>query len=335
MDQPVEPAADPAAPVSAPARAATTAAAAPSWLAPVPFAIILSVAQAVLLAAKLLMGFALAIWLLAHAALTLAAVALVWQHRAQITDTTPYALTTIAALISGPIGAGIACLALIRHAGEATHPELLAAWYDRIALAGDVDPVTDLYNTVAMGRALQTSTVPPQVFDAVMTSGTLADRQTALGLIARQFQPSYAPALRHALVSPEPVIRVQAAAVAVKVRAELKKTLAVAMLRSTADLSPADAASLAVELQLMAKSGLLEDDDRDRATAATSRLTSTVVDGLTNPATIDTPLSPAAQSLIETELLALGRFQQFRDLRARKPSSVLPAAPSATGAPHV
>jgi len=272
--------------------------------------------------------------LLAHLALIIAATAVIWQHRTAIADATPYALTLLASLVSGPAGAAIAAMALIRHSRETTNPQLLADWYNRIALAGDVDPVTDLYNTVAMGRALHTSTVPPKVFDTVMTSGTLADRQTALGLIARQFQPSYAPALRHALVSPEPVIRVQAAAVAVKVRAGLKATLAAALQRASENLPSAAAAALAVDLQLMAKSGLLEDDDRDRASAAASSLVANLLDGTATPDAIDAPFSPLAQSLIETELLARGRFGDFRKLRARAPISGLPEAPWTRGQRH-
>lgn len=298
---------------------------------PLRFAAGLAAAEIVLLTAKLLTGFSLTAWLLCHIALTGAAAAHLWQHRVALTDVTPYALTVIAAFISGPIGATLSVIALVRHSAEASSPELLAAWYDRIALAGDVDPVTDLYNTVAMGRALHTSMIPPQVFDAVMLRGTLADRQTALGLIARQFEPSYAPALRSALVSPEPVIRVQAAAVAVKVRAGLKVSLAHALARATASPAVPAAAGLALDLQAMAKSGLLEDDDRDRAVEAAANLTNLVISKLDESG----PISEAAKAMIETELLARGRFEDFRELRARKPAASNPCAPQGFGGPNV
>ena len=233
-------------------------------------------------------------------------------------DVTPYALALIATLIAGPAGALLAVLALLRMKREPSHPELLAAWYDRIALAGDTDEATGLYNTVAMGRALNTSASPPQLFDAVMTQGSLADRQTALGLIARQFSPSYAPALRHALVSPEPVIRVQAAAVAVKVRAELKHVLAAALSRARVEtLSPAEAAGLAVELYAIVASGLLEDDDRDRADATANKLLAAAVNRLVIEGDPRGEIDASAQALIETELLRRGNFQTFRDQRQR------------------
>ncbi|MEQ1695514.1 MAG: hypothetical protein ABL901_06700 [Hyphomicrobiaceae bacterium] len=285
---------------------------------PIYFASALCVADGLLLAIKILTQAPLAVWFALHIALIATATYAAWRHRALLPDLTTLALALTSALIAGPVGALLAALALQRLAREPSHPKLLAAWYDRIALAADIDSATGLYNTVAMGRALETSTSPPRVFDEVMTQGSLADRQTALGLIARQFQPSYAPALRHALVSPEPVIRVQAAAVAVKVRAELKTTLAVALARAQAGpLTPAEAAALAVELRAMVRSGLLEDDDRDRGEAAARKLVAVAVDELMAARNLTGEIAPSAQALIETELLRRGNFQVFRDQRAR------------------
>ncbi len=293
---------------------------------PINFAAALCVADGLLLVGKVVTHASLVVWFILHLGLVAAAGHVAWRHRASLNDISPYALALIAGLIVGPAGALIAVLALLRLEREPSHPELLTAWYDRIALAGDTDAATDLYNTVAMGRALETSTTPPQVFDAVMTQGSLADRQTALGLIARQFSPSYAPALRHALVSPEPVIRVQAAAVAVKVRAELKSTLGAAVARAQAEaLTPAQAASLAVELRAMVRSGLLEDDDRDRGHLAARKLVTSAVDDLLAARDPSGDMAPSAQALIETELLRRGNFQAFRELRMRPAHSKVPA----------
>lgn len=294
---------------------------------PIWFAAALGLADTVLLAAKIVTNLPLALWFALHMAAIAAAAYASWLNRASLPDLSTYALVLISALIAGPAGALLVTLALLRLRREPSHPELLAAWYDRIALAADTDAATDLYNTVAMGRALETSTTPPQVFDVVMTQGSLADRQTALGLIARQFQPSYAPALRHALVSPEPVIRVQAAAVAVKVRAEVKVTLAATLARAqSANLSPAEAAGIAAELGEMVRSGLLEDDDRARGDAAAQKLVSFAAAALIAARDPGGELSPSAQALIETELLRCGNYAAFRDQRAR--------ATPLHGAPH-
>lgn len=306
------------------------------FLSPIRFAAALCLVEVLLLAAKALTHMPLMPWFFLHGALVAAAAFTVWRQRGVLADVSPYALALISALIAGPAGGLLAVLALLRMEREPAHPELLTAWYDRIALAGDTDAATDLYNTVAMGRALDTSIAPPQVFDAVMTEGSLADRQTALGLIARQFSPSYAPALRHALVSPEPVIRVQAAAVAVKVRAELKASLATALGRAQAgDLTPAAAGRLAVELRAMTGSGLLEDDDRELGDLAADKLVTSLVDDLVAARDPAGEIDPGVQALIETELLRRGNFQAFRDQRLRAAAHSQSQAAHSKGPAHV
>lgn len=293
--------------------------ASPHWvISPVKFGAAVCVADGLVLACMVLLHAPLWLWFFLHAALVATATRVAWHYKTTLADITPYALVLMACLIAGPAGALLAVLALVRLARKPLHPELLTAWYDRIALAGDTDKATDLYNTVAMGRALETTTTPPQVFDEVMTKGSLADRQTALGLIARQFSPSYAPALRHALVSPEPVIRVQAAAVAVKVRAELKSTLKAALVRSQElGLTSLEAASLAVDLRAMTRSGLLEDDDRDRGDTAARQLVDRAVDALIATGEQSGEMSLQALALIETEMLRRGNFEAFRQQRQR------------------
>lgn len=258
------------------------------------------------------------LWLAGHLVIMASAAVYIWRGRGAISDLMPYFLPMAATAAAGPVGALFAAIALrIRSRSKTAAQHLLDDWYERIALAGDVDPVTALYNTVAMGRAVLTSDTPPAIFDEVMQRGSLADRQTALGLIARHFSPSYAPALRHALVSPEPVIRVQAAAVAVKVRAGLKDSLSQELgeAGSVTAGSPA-AASLAASLDAMAETGLLEDEDRDRSRAVSRRLTSGIADGLIAGSVKPADIPPAARSLIETHLLDRGAFAAFRSLRA-------------------
>jgi hypothetical protein len=284
--------------------------------APALFVACLAVCEGLLLAASAGLGLSLSGWLALHLAILAGAVGVLVSGWTRIADFSPYLLALIATAFGGVIGAGLAVLALVRLAREKPSSEMLDAWYERIALSGDVDVVTNLYNTVAMGRGLQTSTTPPQVFERVMTHGSLEERQTALGLIARQFSTSYAPALRLALVSPEPVIRVQAAAVAVKVRAELKISFAAAIGRSHIDgLSPLDAGTLAVVLRGMALSGLLEDDDALRGEAAVVRLVRGVVAALDAGEPWGGEPDFECQTLVETEMLRDGRYAAFRTLR--------------------
>ena len=257
-------------------------------------------------------------WVAAHAVLVAMGAAWIALKRRDLADLSPYVLILLATAIAGPVGVALAAGAVVLQARERPNVQLLAAWYERIALAGDIDPVTNLCNTVAMGRGVITSTVPPPEFERVMTVGSLEDRQTALGLIARRFSPSYASALRLALVSPEPVIRVQAAAVAVKVRAELKVTLHEALQRArNQNLSALAAANLVQELQAMSRSGLLEETDRIASKAAIEYVLVTATSARSGGAAVEGLLEGASQTALENELVRQGRFDEFRAARTR------------------
>ena len=288
-------------------------------MGPLPFAGLLAIGELLVWFAFKASAGPLPVWVFGHAALVALAAVVLVRQRTAASDESPYVLALIATTIAGPIGAILAVGAVVLLARERPDAQLLAAWYERIALAGDIDQVTNLCNTVAMGRGVLTTAVPPPEFERVMTGGSLEDRQTALGLIARQFSPSYAAALRLALVSPEPVIRVQAAAVAVKVRAQLKVSLQAALTRLQHECLPPDgAAALALELQGMVRSGLLEDEDRSRGEEAIEQLlvmaTSAMPAGAGQGAN---ELDAAGHALLESELLRQGRFDEFRTARLR------------------
>lgn len=291
---------------------------------PLPFAATLALAECAVAGLALGLHVPRLGWLACHGLIVGLALTFLWRQRALVTDTSPHALVLIATLASGPVGSVLAMFAVVLLGRERSHPELLTAWYDRIALTGDVDAVTSLYNTVSMGRGVLTSLTPPPVFEHVMRDGSLEDRQTALGLIARRFSTSYAPALQLALVSPEPVIRVQAAAVAVKVRAELKVTLAAVLDQaSKPDLSPGQTVASATQLDGIVRSGLLEDEDRDRGMVALQKLLAVASSDVELASSSDLAPDAATQALLETQLLRQGDFAAFRAVRGEgKPSAV-------------
>lgn len=234
-----------------------------------------------------------------------------WRRRREGSDVSARALTILTALVGGPAGALMLTVALLLWRRQRTRPELLAAWYDRIALAGDIDGVTRLADTVAMGRAILTSKQPPRPFADVMRTGSLADRQAALGLIARRFSPDYAPALQAALVTGEPMVRVQAAAVATRVRAGLKSEVRAAI-KDAQGFSRADGAACIGHihrLRGLLSTGMIEDDDRAAAEAAAARL---VAEAANAPLPADAEL----REQLETELLKLGDYAAFRALRS-------------------
>ena len=78
---------------------------------------------------------------------------------------------------------------------------------------------------VEIGRTIDLAAPPPKSFPAIMATGSLAERQAVLGLIARHFDPAFLPTLRIALASPEPLIRTQAAAIASRLGSRMRRQL--------------------------------------------------------------------------------------------------------------
>ena len=101
-------------------------------------------------------------------------------------DATIAAVLLLLVLVAGPVGATAAATMLPFAAKRAERREILQAWYRRIANAGGVERATALHDRVVAGRVLRLDSHPPQKFLDVIARGSLSERQTALGLMARQ-----------------------------------------------------------------------------------------------------------------------------------------------------
>lgn len=248
--------------------------------------------------------------------LHLCIIAALWLHvRSRVSanqETAPGLLTLAATAAVGPVGAlgALAWHALHRPVAH-TEIALLDEWYRRIGLASEADPVTRLCDEVAIGRTLDLSAPAPASFDSIIAGGSLADRQAALGLIARQFQPEYVPALASALRSAEPVVRVQAAAVAARVRGDLKRDVR-ATVANLDQIATRDAASAAtLKLDAAARSGLLDESDRVRAESAIARLKSMSAELPARHPDVAAPVG-RARDAVEADLIASRRFKDLR-----------------------
>ena len=233
-------------------------------------------------------------------------------------DTSLALLGLLVSIPVGPAGAiGAGCLdMLVRlNSGEG---HLLADWYERISLATAVDPVTRHCDDVGVGRAMNLTAGPPASFLATIEGGTLADRQAVLGIVARRFQSDYLPVLQAALKSAEPVIRVQAAAVAAHVRPEITR-----LFKSTVDSvpaagnDPAKALPLLQRMEAMTASGLLDERDRLSGLEIAARLGDRIIAGLaTRPATLTG--AAGTSDTLERLLLTRGQFAQLRTHRSAR-----------------
>ncbi|MEQ1612273.1 MAG: hypothetical protein ABL904_05940 [Hyphomicrobiaceae bacterium] len=220
-------------------------------------------------------------------------------------------LVTVSVAAAGPVGAlaGVAAIMLARRRQD--DHKLLDEWYQRIAMAVETDDVTRLCEQVMSGRTSDLTERAPPSFAAIMERGSLNDRQAALGIIARNFHPDYLPVLMMALKSPEPVIRVQAAAVATRVRGDLRALVdRHALSDALSDVDGIGALAAADQLDAAVASGLLDEGDRIRAGAIAQRLRS-IPTGNSVPMRLQ-PLPVLQRAAAETELLREGRFVELR-----------------------
>lgn len=261
-------------------------------------------------------------WLLVgHLAVIVALVAWLQRHIAAGQEASAPLLLVIMTLSAGVVGALGAVLALPFLGRDRTVSPLLDAWYERISMSTSVDAEAKLAEGILTGRTLEVDAPPPPRLQGIIQRGSLVERQKALGLIARRFDPAYGSALQAALKSPEPVVRVQAAAVAARVRGTLKTDVR-ALLDRLAEIetNPDAAAEAAARLEGSARSGLLDEGDRVRAEAAVARLRSAIAASAGTapgapPAVVRLPRSLAGAREIERALIAAGSFAELRVAR--------------------
>lgn len=234
-------------------------------------------------------------------------------------------LQAVAVAIAGPFGAiGGLVIDWLSVQGQ-EHRDRLQRWYQRISLSTDVDDLTRLSDQVVIGRSMNLRAAPPPSFTRLLEHGSVGEKQAVLGLVARRFHPHYLSALRTALVSEEPVIRVQAAAVAARVRGELGSE--VERLIGVLDGKPGAAEMLRVsdEIVQSVDSGLIEErlGERARRAAAEARdVALTQLAAAARPALSGRSTAPdsslnqhAARLALEDRLLATQRYEDFRRLR--------------------
>jgi hypothetical protein len=275
---------------------------------PVPAAAVAFVVEAALLWLLATGRLSALAFFVAHGAVLAALAAHVRQIAASGRNIMAAVILAIAVAATGPIGALGSLIGFLMPRRRPTPARLLRDWYQRIALSADVDQITRLCDDVSSGRHVGLDTPPPSSFVAVLERGSLANRQAALGMMARHIKTEYLPALNAALKSTEPLIRVQAAAVATKIRPELRALVD----KTVGDVAagkvrPANALALAADLEACVACGLLDAGDRIRADVTIPRLKAL---GASSPV-----LPSGASGPHEAMLLQQGRFRELRVAR--------------------
>ena len=224
---------------------------------------------------------------------------------------------TLAAV--GPAGPLITLLIAPFARAGADRSGLLEAWYERLAHSTAIEGSVQLAERVAAGRTLDLTRAASGSFLTVISHGTVLEQQAALGRIVRNFTPAYLPVLKIALKSPEPVIRVQAAAVATRIRPTIEAIMDRASSLADDDTATAETVLRAThDIQLILESGLLDVSDRAVALETRRRLdlhaSTASATGLKH--VLDTlRLTPFARLQREARLIETGEFKALRQLR--------------------
>lgn len=252
-----------------------------------------------------------------HVLVMAALLALVRREHHRGRDLGAWLLLVVAVAAIGPLGAiGGLIVGLFDRDVSPTARRRLDDWYQRIALSTETDDVSRLCDKVSIGRTMDFSSAAPRAFSAIMERGQLADQQAVLGHIARHFHPDYLACLTLALKNPEPVVRVQAAAVATRVRADLKARLARAQaLADKGSAKPEILLATAHELEQIGHSGLLDASEMDTAAAVADRLKAAGGGAVETVASRLLEGAGTASREIEQQLLDQGRFRDLRRLR--------------------
>jgi hypothetical protein len=252
--------------------------------------------------------------LMLHALVVACCAALLLARRAGGTDLTLAIIILALVAVAGPAGA-VSALAALPFAGNvASGRDVLQDWYERLANAGRPSPFTEMFDRIQSGRVQRLDLKPPANYLETIASGSLDERQRALGLIAREFHPDYAPVLDAALRSPEPVVRVQAAAVVARVREDLKARVE-ALTKPVAGISPAEALAIGGELEALKTCALIEPRLQARCQDALNKVLAAVLQGRGDLDRAARRAEPAAIAAIETFLINGGRFRDLRVLR--------------------
>ena len=265
---------------------------------------------------------ALSFTLALHAVVVAGVAIFLFTGRERGRDLSLAATILLLVMVAGPAGAAVALAAALFFAGSGADPDaagkapnkILKDWYERLASAGRPAHATQIYDRIASGRVPRLNTPAPLNFLHVIEHGTLDERQKALGLIARQFHPDYTPVLEAALKSPEPVVRVQAAAVVAHVKANLKtriKRLAI----DGKEASGRQALMRISELQALQGCALVDKpEQRVCHDIAHGILERSLVSG-TDFTTVATQTDAGADAAMERYLLKAGRYRDLRVLR--------------------
>lgn len=174
------------------------------------------------------------------------------------------ALSCLLLILLGPLG-GLLLFALelgVDGAGRDLSERRDAPWRDRPESRAE-----RICRDIRQNRRPLLDGALPRGFVDALDAGTMPERYRVISAISRHYQPEMLAALRHALASPVPVLRVQAAAVYAKLRGDFGEEANRLLSAPSAGLSPRATRVRIASLDRVVASGFVDDDLQTRLRA--------------------------------------------------------------------
>ncbi len=133
----------------------------------------------------------------------------------------PAVFFTLATAASGIFGIAIALLTVATYSLQNAKNATFAEWYKKIFPEEKKNVSHHLFERISFGLDDIPDDIDVEPFIDILNYGAIKQKQSVLEKIGRHFQSAFTPALMAALNSPESAVRVQAAAVVVKVESQL------------------------------------------------------------------------------------------------------------------
>ncbi len=135
-------------------------------------------------------------------------------------------LLVLSTAACGPLGPAGVLLAMAQERIRAGQAQSLDAWHEMLFPPTGADEQAELWRRVGQRASDRPGDQRVTPFLDVLAFGSVQQRQAVVGIIAMQFKPAFAPALKAALRDQHNVVRVQAATALARLEQEfLERTL--------------------------------------------------------------------------------------------------------------
>lgn len=154
------------------------------------------------------------------------ALAAIWACRRPVRNGRYVWLLALTTAACGPLGPAGVLLAMAHERSHARNSLSLEAWHEMLFPPTGVDEQAEFWRRIGQRASDRPDDQRVTPFLDVLAFGSVQQRQAVVGIIAMQFQPAFAPALKAALRDQHNVVRVQAATALARLEQEfLERTI--------------------------------------------------------------------------------------------------------------